>query len=221
MVYRGYDNLRQGLVLHLPFSEGVGTSVKDTSQYANNGTLGAGARAPTWTEGIEGGRALDFTNDHILVPHSDSLNPLSAITIAMLLTTDALSGAWRYYIYKPQKFAIFINTSNRFGMELNVVTDWAHAVSTTILPVISTGFFVAGSYSESDSTLRLYVNGILAASDSSESGAIDSTLTDIFIGSSGPASWYDVDGKIDRVLMYNRALNAIEHRSLANLRGII
>lgn len=55
-------------MLHLPFSEGVGTSVKDTSQFANNGII----NSATWIEGRKGLWALDFDGNDDFVSILDS-----------------------------------------------------------------------------------------------------------------------------------------------------
>jgi hypothetical protein len=53
-------------VLHLKMDEGYGTTAYDSSPQANNGTLGIGSSAPSWTNDGRVGKALSFDgNDYV------------------------------------------------------------------------------------------------------------------------------------------------------------
>lgn len=65
---KSYDSIHMmnHCVLDLPGLEGAGTVLHDRSKYRNNGTFGAGATAPTWTQLASGNWTLGFDgNDFI------------------------------------------------------------------------------------------------------------------------------------------------------------
>lgn len=91
------------LVGHWGFDEGTGTTAKDASANAFNGTLKAGpakwgAKSPVWTSDRKGisGKALQFNNGaSVEIPYNTKLNPAS-LTIAAWVKTDSIRAPNRF-----------------------------------------------------------------------------------------------------------------------------
>ncbi len=223
MTYRGYDELRRGLVLHLPFSEGVGTTVFDTSQYANNGTFAAAPNAPTWTEGIEGRRALDFDGtDYLGCGDGASLRVVGDITVAIwskipvasavgaLIAKYAGSGpdtGWQIWYLADGQVAF----GGRDGSGVFVFSGYGPEIDDDIW------HFIVGQ--REGSVWRVIVDmGTPTQDDVGTSGDISAPGINLYLG------WYGgsyLTGIQASARVYNRALDAIEIRNLYNLRGVI
>ncbi|TSA56340.1 LamG domain-containing protein [bacterium] len=213
MSYRGYDELRRGLVLHLPLSEGVGTKVFDTSQYRNNGTFGAGAAAPTWVGGREGRRALSFDalDDCVSVLDSPSLRITGNFTHLSWIKQggaheDGYGGIW------------FDRNVNRLlvldgGYVLVQYTIGGEPVSfqTAINKApIDTWTLVGLTYDGAE--LAIWIDGVKNTANPAEGAVSGSTVTR-YIGWAHTIT-YHFDGLIDGVRIYNRALDPYEIRAL-------
>ena len=219
MGFRGYSELRRGLVLHLPMSEGAGTVVRDTSQYRNNGVFGAAGAAPTWVEGVEGRRAVSFDGiDHyISIPDSASLDITGDMSIFCKMYIDAYSeneGPLR----KFETYGIRLKSSGRAQIWLYGRDDGSGNEFTKNMEVgLSTGRWLDFAITVDGSTVRTYLNAQLKDTDTM-TGATDITTDDLILGSYGGAY---LNYKLGDFRMYNRALDAIELRNLGNLKGLI
>ncbi len=222
MGYRGYSELRRGLLLHLPLSEGIGTSVKDTSHFRNNGVFGVGAAAPSWVEGREGGRAVEFDGgDHIDLGAGTFVDADFADKGSTLSTWVKISGAPVYgtiqaMISLADRIYIIILTT---GIAQFVQFDGAFKVvnSNAIIPggvwnnIV--GFWDA-------TTMGIAVNGI-TQSDTTACG--NPTIHGGRIISIGNNWAFNtpLTGQLGDTRVYNRALDAVERRNLNNLKGLI
>ncbi|MBI2514777.1 LamG domain-containing protein, partial [Candidatus Wolfebacteria bacterium] len=214
-----------GLVGYWTLEEGTGTSTADGSGSGNTGTLTNG---PTWTTGRIG-KALSFdgSNDYVNMGDAGAVEGLSAISF----------GAWvnlRNYVASGQGAGIVISKiygaggygGNSFDISFGdtyLTTDVYAAgsidyanVGRTIVPLNSwTHIEVTW---QSGSPLKLYVNGAQVASGSySLSGTTHNVGSPLLVGAADSTSVYGfLDGLIDEVRIYNRALSASEVTDLYN-----
>ena len=79
-------------VLHLKMDEGYGSTVQDWSPQGNDGTLGAGSSAPSWTNDGKFGKALSFdgTNDYVTIPDNDVFTLQIAYTISTWMKLNTI-----------------------------------------------------------------------------------------------------------------------------------
>ena len=193
-----------GLVASYSFEEGTGTTTSDASGNNNTGTLSNA----TWTTSGKSGKALSFngTNSIVNIPDAASLNLTSAMTLEAWVYPTAADNVWRTVLMKEVAgelaYALYANedvdvpaayvrvgaTSRRVGgagaLPLNA---WTHLAAT----------YTSGS-------LRIYVNGVLAATQAG-TGSITSSTLPLRIG--GNTIWGEYfAGRIDEVKLYNRAL---------------
>lgn len=219
MSYRGYDELRRGLVAHWPLSEGVGTKIFDTSQYANNGTIVDG----TWVEGREGRRALGFDglNDYVSISDDASLKP-SDITVFLRFNPSNvddnpfLIDKYDWTLGQIRGWWLGYNTQQLW---LAIGNGTAHGdFKISEIPVNQTGKWYAIAFSVlNGEDISFYLNGELMKE---ETQAYVPSPTVVRIGG-GYIVPREFAGIIDDIRIYNRALDAIELRNLYNLRGLI
>jgi len=104
------------------FNEGIGSSAYDTSGNGNNGGLGAGTAAPSWTTGKVGkGLRFDGSNDYVNVGNPSSLQIATngQITMSTWIKVSSFptSGNFVYFIGKGYDGteAYFLRVKNNSG----------------------------------------------------------------------------------------------------------
>jgi predicted phage tail protein len=197
-----------GLVAAYGFDEGTGTAFTDQSGTGNNGT----AANTTWAGAGNGkfGNALSFngTNAMATVPDSASLHLSAGETMEAWVKPTSF-GNWNTVLMKERTgyyaAALYANTApNR--PSANVYTSGDNDLRGTTQVAIGAWTHLAATYD--GTTLRLYVNGALASSQS-VSGAIIASTGALRIG--GNSIWGEYfNGLVDEVRIYNKALTAAE-----------
>jgi hypothetical protein len=200
-----------GAALYLPLEEAAGaTTFYDYGERQNNATC-SGTTCPTGVTGGPFGRALEFdgSNDRLFVDAHDNLNIGPALTLALWVYPDSITGHTRRYVSLGADKAV-LRTENSGGGRL----DFYLKLSGTnqhirLTGVMTTGEWqhIAGTYD--GATMRLYRNGIEVGS-LNVTGAVDDTSY-VNIGSSSE----QFDGKMDEILIFGRALSAGEVYALA------
>jgi Leucine-rich repeat (LRR) protein len=224
------------------FNENSGSTCYDSSVYRNPGTK----YGPTWTTG-HSGSALNFSNDsdQVIIPNNsvyyfdnsftvmawvymDSLTPKAQGVVSKLCfegyegsgwwTLQANdSGGWN----GPYECGVSTGTHGRPHFSFNYMYKYCTVDAPN---PVSTGWhhLVAVRNAASD-TARLYIDGECVASslDSAADDGLNNSM-DIYVGAC--ANYYSdawcgtaLQGKIDEVRLYNRALAASEIDSLYGL----
>src|SRR5688572_16887742 len=190
-----------GLVAAYSFDEPSGLGVVDASGMGNNGQLDG----PTRTTSGRYGGALTFNGAGAVVRVNDSasLDLMRGMTLEAWVYPTALSG-WRDVIYKGPDDVYYLEASS--GSAPAVGGKFTSALTGADDLPLNTWSHLAGTYD--GSTLRLYVNGALVASqpENSNIGASTGPLT---IGGDDLYGQYFA-GRIDEVRIYNRALSLAE-----------
>jgi hypothetical protein len=206
-----------GIVSYWKCDEGAGTTASDSAD-ANNGTLDGA----TWTTG-KIGNALSFDgNDRVVIPDSPSLDP-STITVETWVRLDRIAygpGDEEYFISKggdTTTGAYILNqsgpSSSSSSIAFVIAPYWSGWGVGTPLMTLETNrwYHVAGTYD--GNTMKIYLDGILQGSE--DVGSIQ-------VGNSSPLYFgyddvggfpYYLDGSLDEVAIYNRALTASEIQS--------
>ena len=199
-----------GLVAAFSFNDGTGTTAGDSSGKGNAGVTSG----TSWSSLGHNSGALSFngSNSWVTVADTPSLDLSGGMTLEAWVYPTAL-GAWRTALIKEdtsgatsgQPYALYAsgNTSAPLGMAYGGAE--ARAYGSSQLP-LSTWTHLATTYD--GSTVRLYVNGSLAGTQSL-SGPMPASPDPLRIG--GNASWGEYfAGRIDDVRVYNRALTGGE-----------
>ncbi len=207
-----------GLVGYWKFDEGTGLSAADSSGNNNNGTL---INGPTWTIAgkINGGLTFDGVDSYVSVPRTSSLTLNGKWTLA----------AWVYRNSATQSFVFAPRLVNQYYDDFSMPISpdgtlnvseyyypgytWIGVNSVTKLGV-GQWYHVVGTYDYSANYMALYINGAL-------DNYINTSLLPVYQGNpiaigSDPysLSGRTLDGKLDEVRIYNRALSPSEITSL-------
>lgn len=229
------DELRRELVLHLPISEGVGISVKDTSKYANNGTILGGA---PWVDGrILKALGLNGIDQSITIPSSPSLPKNNDIehTLAAWIYPTAYGGTWTFSRaiigrsmagveleeYNWMAFCLADDGRLMLGYEYGPGSNTSQYSDTGVVLLDAWQLVAVERFIEAATTIRFYVNGVMVTE---RTGCVNptggTTPMPLTIGYATHFSTR-LEGKIGEVRAYTRILDPIDNRNLYNLRGII
>ena len=203
--------LQKGLVLWLPMDERSGAIVYDRSGKANHGTL----YGPTWVARRRGSAlSFDGVDDYVLISNSASLQVAGNLTIifrvylnSLSSTRAAVSKMWHEYLVK-------IITDGTIAFEHQGAAGWEG-----IIDVLPQGSMTSGTWIHvavvrdmSSMTVRGYKNGVAGTPRPFTKTPAPSKY-DVNIGRESDG-YYKLDGLIDEVRIYNRALNAAEVKCL-------
>lgn len=199
-----------GLVGYWSFNEGTGLRVTDQSGNGNT----ASVTSPVWTTG-KLSQALFFDgtgNQVVTVPDSATLNQTRAFTVS--LWVNLVDGVNRGFFEKTvggnvnTQFLLFTE-SNRF--QFRVMTGSTQTISSDDVVPLNTWMHIVGTFD--GSTMRMYVNGVLQANTRTVTEQITGGSGATLIGTLG-SGVYRMQGKIDEVRLYNRALSQSDVTSL-------
>jgi len=214
-----------GLVAYYPFNG----NANDESGNGNNGTNNGATLTADRFGNASSAYSFDGISNHIQVPSATSLNPTNQITISTWVNpkgfysgssygnfivskgSDATIGHYNLiYITDTKQFLFTI----RFSDEVGVLPS--QVLSSTIIN-LSTWYHVVGTYD--GLTMKIFVNGVYE-NQKSKSLSLPNNTEDIYIGKHSNVSYpYWINGKIDDICIYNRALSASEVDALYHEGG--
>lgn len=179
----------------------------DTSGNGNNGTVHGATLTGDRFWRPKGAYFFNGSNAWIQVKASGSLNLTGALTIAawvyikandsagyaMILSRGESSDPWEFFCYQ-NKLGLYLGDPNYFSGTVDVpIGKWVHVAATW-----------------DGSKVKFYVN---AAKDSTEhdfTGSLGQVAEDLFIGRSPYGDDEHLNGRLDHVRIYNRALTSAE-----------
>jgi hypothetical protein len=194
--------------------------VADASTYGNNGSLPNGG---SWVTGVESqALSLNGSSQYVSVPHSASLNLTSAVTLAAWIRPTKLATqpviAKEAYATSTWGYALELSSVAPgrafFRLDGNAAgTSRLDAV--TAYPQDGTAWMhLAATFD--GATMRLYVNGVLDASQT-HAVSIPQNTQPLAIGSQSLLETGRLfSGAVDEVRVYSRALSAAEIQTLMN-----
>jgi hypothetical protein len=202
-----------GLVLALDAANkvsypGTGTTWYDLSGNANTGTLTNG---PTFSGANQGTFVFDGTDDNVQLGNASAFLPTSAITINCWAKTRVVQ------VYKKLFVTVTSGTQSVTGIffslgpatdniYLGIITNNGsqYATSTTN-PSTSLFSNFCGTYDGSN--IKLYLNGVLLATQAQTGTIVNTGIGRISGYDSGAEIW---DGNVASFSIYNKALTATE-----------
>lgn len=228
-------DITTNLRVHLKLDETSGTSASDSSGNGQTSTLTNGAAFHTGGQ-IRGCVDLDGTNDFVSVPAQTWSDGASAMTIACWYRPDTLAD-WKLAVtkyYNSSNFWQLAHGGSGFGgnndvlLSINTGTSESTAVYTTG-NVLATGTWVHivavfdGSLTGNTNRIKFYINGTLSTTSSggtTPTSLISSASDNILVGwRDDSAATYSIDGRMDDIRMYSRALTAGDVSELYAWRG--
>ncbi len=226
----------QGLVLYMPLDEGTGDKTKDVSGNNNNGTL---IGSPKWVDG-KFGKALEFSGkenkNYVEIPDNPSINPQNEITCAAWIYYDNFIGSGgiisKYIGAGNQRsYTIHTHHDNINALASDISADGTYNAGVTATSASTdTGTLEPGTWQHIAMTykagkfIRLYINGVMKgeADASAVNKLFDNNVpliigNDFQIGGQHRAGQpREFTGKIDEVVIFNRALSDAEIQNVMN-----
>ena len=197
-----------GLVAAYGFEEASGPAVTDSSGLNNAGTIINNAAR---TAAGKIGRAIDFdgVNDYVSVADANSLDLTTGMTLEAWVQLDTVS-PWRIAIFKekPGSVVYDLYATNTSRSPQGEARFGAAIVQLGAPPALTAGVWTHLAVTYDGAALRVFRNGTQAATVA-RTGAIQTSTGALRIG--GDLIWGEyLDGRIDEVRIYNRALSAGE-----------
>ncbi|MDH3976504.1 MAG: CxxxxCH/CxxCH domain-containing protein, partial [Deltaproteobacteria bacterium] len=199
-----------GLVGYWPMDENLGTTINDGTLYNNHGAL----NISSWQSLCRFGPCVNFIpNRYVNIPDSNQIDLTRGMSIEFWMTKRA-HGSLDGYVSKGSLAVRDGNSSSGDAGKLEFI--W-HGVSIKTPAAVPTDQLkhVVATYDNVSSVMKLYVNANLEASETVPF-IMEPDTSPLYIGRY--SSSY-IDGIIDDVALYNRALTQTEitNRYGANL----
>jgi hypothetical protein len=223
-VYNLYHWLKNGSSLTnllLPFNSENSTKVKDYSGYYNNGTITGAVWVP---DGIIGGAYYFYgidSYDYITIPDSSTIDgdgTWTEMTMECWVKSgeDNQSAAniiskWRTDGPRSYQLGFATNGSNQLLAGVQTANGYLEIPYTDVSPFVTgTWYHVAATYKNGN--LKLYINGVLVATQSNTGGVINGSTVPLRIGCRDNPSGSGLErfftGSIDEVQIYPFSLSA-------------
>ncbi len=214
------DPISTGLAGYWALDEGTGTSATDSSTNGSTGTL---TNSPTWTTG-QIGSAVDFdgVDDYIDVGTAGLTLP-TRLTGALWVKVDDIAFGKNHAFLSNRTSG---NTGWSFGInsggtcspnpDCRPIQFTIQGVATYFSSaVVYEGQWTHVVFSWDGSTVNFFING--SPGGSASTGSM-TTGTNLLLGTGGPSPGTAfLDGSLDEVRIYNRALSADEVSELYHL----
>jgi len=199
-----------GNVATWKFDDNAGSTAVDSSPNGNNLTL---FNFPAWTPGIDNSSlSFDGATQYGTANDNLSLNPTTAITLAGFVKATAWTSGARIV---QKGFNTPQYSLSALGGNLQFALNGVGTLSIA-LPSIGVWHQITASYD--GSTMRLYVDGALAASLAA-TGLIAVGSEPLYIASAAATAGTFFQGQLDDLAIYSRALTAGEVAGLASILG--
>jgi len=225
--------IENGLVAYFPMDEGSGTTINDRSINSRTGTLydstagnGDGNTPASWVTG-KSNKGLDFdgTDDYGQATTLTGLQMTADISVEAWIKVDQLRqqgflGRWGgTYSY------LFSMPSTAGTVQLRISNDGSNIVDMTSTSALTVGVWYHIVAVKSGTNGYIYINGVQDKSISNYPAAINAGVSYLVIGQWGSFG-LPMDGQMDEVKIYNRALSAREaadhyRQGTTGLGGII
>jgi hypothetical protein len=217
---RASADLTEGLIAYWPCDEGQGPIVQDVSGYGNDGTISGAA----WVPGFQGWGLEILTTDIVQsIPRSFDDPIGSVFTVAAWVRWDGPSVYDRpgtVFDGRSPVEGFFLGIQQDGALRLNIYhppSGGEGAVSTSPVP-LDAWTHVAGVFDGSSQTLRVYIAGVEAGVAAATYPYYDSYIS-AAMGNNrwapGDGQWAPLNGILDEVRLYDRALSDEEIAELA------
>ncbi|MBT0812302.1 T9SS type A sorting domain-containing protein [Litoribacter ruber] len=215
----GNEPIGGDLVANWKMDEGSGTIVDDASENKNHASTSGG---PTWIDGVKG-KALRFngSNQYAIAPNHASLNLTQSLTIAAWIKPEKT--ATQYLIKKAIQgsvdgYELSLASNGRvfFRFNQNMSGDTYRLNSQVSYPSNgNTWMHVAATFD--GSTMRLYIDGVENSSTTFSSPPPINTNTLALALGAEANGFRGLQGAMDEVYIFNRALSSAEVKELASI----
>jgi hypothetical protein len=211
----GPVELTRGLIGYWKLDETAGPTAADSSTLMNSGMV-MNARPTDFVPGKTGnGLTFDPTvASVVVVANAPAFNPTDGLSIGAWIKANDWSGN-RRVVQKGDN-----DNQYRFTAEGGVLKFHLAGVTNgsleAVLPSTAVFHHVVGTFD--GKSIRIYIDGAVAAEETAATGSISVSPSNVHIGNKrvGAPAVDAFSGILDEVVMYNRGLNAAEVQRLAS-----
>ncbi len=208
------------LVLWLKLNESSGTTASDSS---SNGFTGTATGGVSWLPAggkLLGAAQFNGTDSYLTVPDNALLDNTAAFTLSYWFKANTINGAGlvskRNTLSDNNAYTTFLQTDTRLNVDIDGYGDrftsntafsagaWYHVA------VVFDGALAAASRA------RLYVNGALDIVENETSASVPNYNSTLKVGIANVGTTAFLDGLVDDVRFYRRALTAAEVAGVAS-----
>lgn len=200
-----------GLVAHWSFDD---CTAKDVSGNGHDGTINGN---PVCVDGKKGKAfKLNGVNDWIIIDNSEDF-PEIEISISYWLQQNNMPAPLSNYISKELAFQSYLLNDATFqsGLWKGSAGQWS-GYSSNEKYILGNWTLYTWTFSNTTKKSKTFINGKLVneTNEMDENAYLRTSSNPMFIGKNGSANVYHVDGLIDDVRLYNRALSETEIKAL-------
>jgi len=192
-------------VLNMPFdTKRLNGEVRDYSSYGNNGTLGGGTQSaiPTWSSDCQVGGCHSFDgSDYVVLP--DDLGYTTQVSAFVWFKKEGSPPGNYHIVFGGSQLEISITPSGE--IRTGVVTS-SRYVSNHGSGLLDGDWHYVG-FTFNGTSKRSYIDGAFVGSQDPIPGTLDSSFSYRRIGRFGSSSTYYLNGSLDEVKVYDRALS--------------
>jgi len=198
------------------FNEGSGNDIGDSSGNGHNGEKDGGIK---WSDG-KFGKALEFpggSGDYVSIPHDDALS-LATWTIAVWVKLQAKD--WQLIVQKSisgeknnNNYSLYSKPGG--GLDFNFLTAGgeSHILNGVGIVADENWHHIATTYD--GEVMYLYIDGELDAENATDAEPVFHK-DPLVIGGDDRGAGVQVQGAVDEVGLFNRALNEEDVQSIMN-----
>ena len=170
---------------------------------------------------------FDGVNDRIVIPSSESLNPVDQLTISFWFQFDKTTANWSPIIFKGGvqrledaanlEYAVWLwlNESPFFHLASAGDNSFQHALGSNTTLSSEKWFFFTGVIDRRNHVMKVYINGELDRHKHDSYSSFNTNDDQLEFGGTGDSGTFrPFSGVLDEVRLYNRALSDSEVRQL-------
>jgi len=213
----GYGTGESGLVSYWPLDDAGATGVADVSGAGNDGSQ---TGTPGNASGLFGTSAYDFdgSDDAITVPHDESIemSDEDAVTVSAWVKKDAMQSGWVAIAQKSdQSYNLQFENGNQPTFTI-YDGDW-NIVNSGVSLSNDQWHHIVGTYNGNEA--RIYVNGTLENTQTVTGTMANASGSPLGIGENLATGGRNLDGSIDELRLYDRALSDAEVQALYGVQS--
>lgn len=223
--FYAHADITTGLTTWLKMDDGSGTTAVDSSGSGNSATTAGG---PSWASGHIGTGSLSFDGSDDRARISPGVSVTTFTLSSWFKTSNGAQSTWRTILNK-QNGGDWSQRNYWFGLSAGYCSNYGELI--ILYSVGGTGdvgrlcsgvrlddnSWHHGAATYDGTTLKIYVDGVLAGSQTVS--APDQVSNDTYVGMYGDGSTLAFPGNLDDVRIYNRALSGSDISDLYAYNG--